>query len=145
MARTDGGEVTIDSRNQSPYGWWIASYVMRQVWDEAPALADDSPCLAWENTVVVRADDRDAAYDKVLEIAELNSTGVFSASDDETRTGPWVLEGLTLLLPIYEPLEDGAEILWVEHDDKSVDVVRAMAKSKQDLPVFHDEGASATP
>ena len=34
-------------RNQSPYGWWIASYVEMAAWDDEPNPAPNSRCLAW--------------------------------------------------------------------------------------------------
>src|SRR6266496_4365398 len=39
---------------------------------------------------------------------------------DTKRRGCWRFEGLTELLPIYERVEDGAEMWWTEYKNRSV-------------------------
>jgi len=58
----------IPHRNHSPHGWWIATYIERTEWDDAQAQPDDV-CLAWENTIILTAVDREAAYAKVRQLA----------------------------------------------------------------------------
>jgi len=43
-----------------------------------------------------------------------------------------------MLLPIYEDLEDGAEILWTERRRIPLARIEKLAKSKQQLSVFND-------
>ena len=44
-----------------------------------------------------------------------------------------------MLLPIYEELEDGAEILCWEHENVTVKKLKSWVKGKRDLEVFDDE------
>lgn len=127
----------IPYRNHSPYGWWIASYVLRAAWNDEIEPAPGSTCQSWENTIILQAPDREAAYGKALRLASQACTP-FEDSDPPHRTGQWVLEGLSSLLPIYEELVDGAEILWREHRGESVATVRSWARKKEDLEVFDD-------
>jgi hypothetical protein len=121
----------------SPTGWWIASYIERAVWDDARRLSGASRCVAWENTIIFRAKDRDAAYSKAV---RLGSLGRSTFSDPSgKRTGRWKFEGLSSLLPIYEELEDGAEVLWRDYSGVSLNRVRRMIKKKRELEAFDDK------
>ena len=93
--------------------------------------------LAWENTIIVRAGNLDEAYSKVVAAAE--------AETDPYKGGPegvpvqWVFEGVTELLPIYEPLEDGAEIMWAEHESVKLSELKQRAKSLSEFKEHLDD------
>ncbi len=44
-----------------------------------------------------------------------------------------------MLLPVYEDIEDGAEILWDELGSLPVKRIRKLVKSKRQLSVFNDK------
>lgn len=127
----------IPYRNKSPTGWWIASYVLRAEWHGEPKRKPTSKCLAWENTIILTAKNRDIAYAKAVRIA-LSNRSEFKDVNNESRRGGWVFEGITSLLPLYENLEDGAEILWMEHRNKMIKTIRSFVKPKEKLEVFDD-------
>lgn len=123
-------------QHRSPTGWWIVSYIERAVWDDASRPSASSRCMAWENTIIFKAKDRDTAYSKAVRLGSSNKS---TFSDDAgKRTGRWVFEGLTSLLPIYDELADGAEVLWRDHSGRTLRRVRAMVKKKSDLEAFSD-------
>jgi hypothetical protein len=125
----------IPSRNISPYGWWIASYLMRYEQEREDISNPKRRCLAWENTIILKAQDRDEAYQKAMEFA-------LAEEDDKTDRqglGKWVCEGLTSLLPIYDKLEDGTEVIWTEHKNKTVKTIKSWIKKKEELECFLDE------
>jgi hypothetical protein len=63
--------------------------------------------------------------------------------DERTRrTGRWVFVGLTSLLPIYDKLEDGAEILWREHENRTIRKICSLVKKKRKLEVFDDSAST---
>lgn len=99
-----------------------------------------SRCLAWKNTIILTAPDREAAYAKAVSLGE-QACSEFWDSSNEKRKGHWVFEGLTSLLPICDELTDGAEILWVEYQNKSVGKIRSYVKEKAQLEVFDDTPA----
>ena len=116
--------------NRSPVGWYVASYLLRFV--EIQATRKDNPrrkFLSWENTVLVRARSLEHAYAKVTKIGR--------AKTRPYRGGPkgvpvrWVYEGVTDLLPVYEKLRDGAEIMWTERTPRTVETLRTLVKSKK--------------
>lgn len=126
-------------RNKTPYGWWIASYAQRFEWKDDRRPTNRSKCLYWENTVILKAKDREVAFRKVTVLAKRSATGKWELlGDPPGRPGRWVLEGLTSLLPIYEPLEDGAEVLWHESRNTTLGTLRRRIKPKAKLEAFED-------
>lgn len=117
------------SKNIAPYGWYVGSYLLRFI-----ALAEegnDDPerrFLSWENTVLVRASDLDEAYDKIVKIGMDNT--------EPYKGGPggidvqWVFEGVTEILPIYEEIEDGSEIIWAKHKPRKLKNLRQWVRKK---------------
>jgi len=85
----------------------------------------------------LKARDREEAYTRAVELGSDNHSTF--ESPDGKKTGRWVFEGLTSLLPIYEELEDGSEIMWTQHENRTVRKIRSLVKSKQELEAFDDE------
>ena len=103
----------------STAGWYIASYI--QQIDPVTAYEDEDsshePWAVWENRILVRASTPDEALQRTNEhLAECgreytNSDGVLLRDS---------VTGLTSLLPIYDNLEDGNEIEWIDHTGETV-------------------------
>jgi hypothetical protein len=126
----------IPHKNRSPSGWWLSREVQQWVSDSQKKLTPKSRCIVWENMRLIRAKDRDEAYRKALKLAMLG---------DRSRTlrGHWRHLGISLLLPVHDDIEDGAEILWVEHKAMSVSAIKKRVKTKRQLSVFDDHEESA--
>jgi hypothetical protein len=97
----------------SPVGWYVGTYQLRFV-----ELADRKKSsskkrfLCWENTVLVKAKSMQEAHRKVVKVGEGHTSpykGGPAAVDVQ-----WVFEGVIDLLPVYEEIDDGAEIMWAE-------------------------------
>lgn len=121
----------IPDRNRSHSEWWIFREVQQWVSSRQKSLSEVSRCPVWENTRLIRARSRDQAYEKALRIAR---AGLPSKTDG----GEWRFAGISLLLPVYEDLEDGAEILWTDLGRLSVKQIKGLVKSRKQLPVFDD-------
>lgn len=110
----------------SPVGWYVAAYQLRFV-----ELADKRKhhlkrrFTVWENTVLVKAKNLTAAYRKVERIAKAH-TRPYKGGPDGVDV-QWIFEGITELLPVYEKIEDGAEIMWGERT-RSLTTIRKNAK-----------------
>lgn len=115
----------IPYRNRSPHGWWVATYLERPAMSDRVHREDDDPIdLVWENTIILQAPDRDAAYEKAVRLGIAGNGQVFL--------------GLVSLLPIYDPLGDGTEILWTEHENIPLSKVRSWIKAREELEAFDD-------
>lgn len=133
------------SKSVSPVGWYVGSYLLRFIELDAPGNDDpEREFPTWENTVIVQADHMDHAYDKIVAIAE-RETAPYRGGDEGIRVR-WVFEGVTELLPIYEELADGAEIMWAEHEPTRLDQLRRRVYSRDELiaPLSGDAGVPST-
>lgn len=125
----------IPYRNGSPHGWWIGSYLERFEFNDEDRSDLNRRCDAYENTVILKARNREEAYRKLVALASVDGSECRSPNG---RGGFWRFEGITGLLPIYEELEDGAEILWQHHRNLAVKTVRKLIRAKHELPIFDD-------
>src|SRR6266540_7305063 len=94
-------------RNRSETGWWVFNEVTQWVSNRKRRLSHASRFLVWVNTRILQAKDRDEAYRKAHAFGRVGRPC-------KTRSGEWRFAGISLLFPIYEDLEDGAEILWTD-------------------------------
>jgi hypothetical protein len=136
--------LAIPHRNRSPHGWWVASYLQRFEYYDEDRSNPNRRCLAWENTILIQAPNREQAYRKAVAAGRVGDRS--EAWDADTkRKGCWRYEGVTSLLPIYEPLEDGSEIMWTEHTGRSVRTVQQLVKKKRALAAFDDRSEPRRP
>lgn len=119
-------------KNISPVGWYVGSYLIRFI--ELGAKNNQDPearFLSWENTVIVKADNLSKAYDKVVAIAK-TTTKPYKGGEAGIPV-KWIFEGVTELLPIYEPLEDGSEIMWAERKPKKLKSLKKLVRGRSDF------------
>lgn len=128
---------SIPFRNRNHTGWWIASYIELVEWSDEDQANDRLRCIAWENTILVKAKSRDVAYRKAIAKGRLGH-GMKVWSSDKKHRGKWVFQGLSMLLPVYEDMEDGCEILWRDYSGKTVRTIKRMIRSKSQLEAFDD-------
>ena len=82
-------------------GWWIAGLL------EKHSFTDRAPY--WNNYRLIKAEDWRTAFLKATAMGETNAR-----AGNDAFTGHQEFIGVTDLLPIYDELEDGAEVLWQE-------------------------------
>ena len=120
----------MNDKNISPVGWYLGSYLIRFIELSEEGSEDlENRFLTWENTIIVKASNLEEAYDKVVKVANEGTTSYKGGPDGVPVQ--WVLEGVTSLLPIYEELEDGTEIMWAEHNPKKLKNIRKMVTPKE--------------
>ena len=65
---------SIPYRNRSPHGWWIGSYVERYEFNDEDRSNLNRRCDAYENTVILKAKNREEAYRKLVAFASIGRT-----------------------------------------------------------------------
>lgn len=116
-------------KNISPVGWYVVSYLLRFVeLNDDRKDDDEARFLSWENTVLVRASSLDEAHQKGLSVARENSKPYKGGPDGVPVQ--WKLVGITDVLPIYEELGDGAEIMWTERAPRKLKNLKQMVRQK---------------
>lgn len=116
-------------KNRAPFGWYVGSYVSRFI--ELGSNRNEDPetrFVTWENTVLVKAKSLDEAYDKIDLIGREHSTPYKGGPD--AMDVQWAYEGVTQVLPVYEKLEDGVEIMWSERKGIKLKNIRASVRQK---------------
>jgi hypothetical protein len=84
---------------------------------------------------LIQAKNREEAYRKALMLGR-------AGHPSKTKSGEWRFVGISMLLPVYEKLEDGAEILWVDRGLMPVSKIRKLIKTQRQLPVFKNKEAA---
>ena len=119
-------------KNISPVGWYIGAYLLRFIeLDNKDNYNEEKRFTAWENTVIVKANSLDEAYDKIEQIALIDAKPYKGGKDGIPVQ--WIYEGITELLPIYEELKDGAELMWREHHPKKLKNLKKLIKKKENF------------
>ena len=122
--------------NRNHTGWWLFEEVQQWVSNRQKRLSATSRCLVYINLRVVRAESRDEAYRKAVEFGQ-------AGMPSKTKGGEWRFAGISMLLPIYDKIEDGSEILWKLRRLMPVARIKRRVKSKRQLPVFDDTEPNA--
>lgn len=132
-------KMSIPKRNLSPYGWWVATLVERFEYDHEDKSNPRRRCQAWTNTIILKADNREHAFDKAIEYGKLGISEKSDYSDDKGRKGRWKFEGLCSLLPVYDEIDpDGTEIVYDENTNVTVGRVQSWIRTKEQLEAFDD-------
>jgi hypothetical protein len=107
--------------------WFIGELV------EEFQAADQTENLVHINTVLIKADSPEVAYEKALTLGE-SANRVFTNSDGiDVRVN---FRGLRGLYPVYDRLEDGAELLYEKREGMSDEAIAKMVKPREELAVF---------
>ena len=118
--------------NLAPFGWYIGSCLLRFIELEADNNYDlEARFMSWENTVIVEAANIEEAYEKIDAIGIENSYPY--------KGGPtgipvkWEYLGITELPPIYDELEDGAEVMWGERHPRKLKNLKRRVVTKEEF------------
>jgi hypothetical protein len=107
--------------------WFIGELV------EEFQAADQTENLVHINTILIKADSPEVAYEKALTLGE-SANRVFTNTDGvDVRVR---FRGLRGLYPVYDRLEDGAELLYEKREGMSDEAIAKMVKRKEELAVF---------
>lgn len=116
-------------KNISPVGWYVGSYLLRFIEIEDTDNQNLNRCYtAWENTIILQADNLDDAYDTLVEHVRMETEPYKGGL--EAIPVKWEFEGVTQLMPIYEKLEHGTEIMYEEYENRQLKTLRKWVRSK---------------
>ena len=119
-------------KNISPVNWYLGTYLARFIELEDKSKHDPEKMFeTWENTVIVKASNLDEAYSKIEAIG-IEHSEPYKGGEEEIPV-QWEYMGIVQLLPIYEELEDGSEIMWAENRPRKLKNLKLMVKAKDEF------------
>lgn len=77
-------KLEIPKCSTSPFGWWIASLLMRYENDGENISNPNRRCLAWENTILIKAADRDEAFKKAYSNGKMCESDEYDQIDTDS-------------------------------------------------------------
>jgi hypothetical protein len=120
------------NKNISPVGWYVGTYLARFIEIDDELNNDPEARFAtWENTVLVKALTLEEAYEKVEKIGIEHAEPYKGA--ETGASVQWEYVGIIDLLPVYEELEDGSEIMWASNNPKKLKNIKSLVKDIDDL------------
>ncbi|MBU2987135.1 DUF4288 domain-containing protein [Saccharophagus degradans] len=118
----------------SPVGWYIGTYLARFIEIEDENKHDPEARFAtWENTVIVKALTLEAAFEKVERIG-IDHAQPYKGGEAGIPV-QWEYLGIVDLLPIYEELEDGSEVMWASNHPRKLKNLKSIVK---DISAFRE-------
>ena len=81
----------------------------------------------WENTYFVKANHPIVAFDKGVKCAKKDQEEI----EFKGTMGKWSYIGIKEVLPIYEKIEDGSEIMWTDWGKSNLEETASKVLSKE--------------
>jgi hypothetical protein len=116
--------------------WFIGELV------EEFRASNQDESLIHINTILIKADLPEVAYEKALAFGE-SANRVFTNTDGVDVSVRF--RGLRGLYPVYDRLEDGAELLYEKREGMSEEEITKLVKPKEKLAVFSPTWDERTP
>jgi len=123
--------------------WFLVSLVEYCSPDGATQDDDNARSEVWENLYLINAVSIQDAYDKAVELGTSECQGMNSRRENAASDGEWRLVGVSELIPVYEDIEDGSELLWTNHESIPLSKAREMVKPKEEWVAIRSEPSVA--
>ena len=110
--------------------WFIAEIIEKLEPVNRDETNDLRRVTTWGNFVLIKADSLEEAFEKAIKIGK---EGEYIFTNADKVEMEWIFVGVGDLLPIYEDIEDGAEIMWNDYGFISNRRTMRMAYEKSEL------------
>lgn len=109
--------------------WYLAEIIVRFEPEERDEANDLRRGTTWGNFHLIKAGSPEEAYAKAEKLGE-DHNYTYSSHDREIAS---IFVGVGDLLPIYEDIEDGAEIMWRDYGSISSKKAKRLVSTKEEL------------
>ena len=111
--------------------WYLADIVERAEMAGDDKTDPNRRCLNWVNSILVQAPSIEKAYDKAIKIGRNNYSIRYETASG--RICNWKVLGLSSLAPIFEDIEDGAELTYVNKGHIAAKTSNALVRTKREI------------
>ena len=92
--------------------WYIAEIIEKCEPVERNEKQELRRVTTWGNHHLIKADSPEKAFDKAEKIGK---EAEYKFTNSDKIEMEWIFVGIGELLPIYEDIEDGAELMWNDY------------------------------
>lgn len=110
--------------------WYIVEIVEKCEPAERNEKQDLRRVTTWGNHHLIKAESPEKAFDKAVKLGEEKNYKFTNSNGIEMENS---FVGIGELLPIYEDIEDGAEIMWTDYGNISNRRAERFVKNKKEL------------
>lgn len=110
--------------------WFLVEIIERCEPVDSNKKQDLRRCIVWGNYHLIRATSPDKAFDKA---EKLGKSGSSKFTNSDKLKMKWEFVGIGDIIPIYEDIEDKAEIMWTDYGFISARRSDRFAKTKTEL------------
>jgi hypothetical protein len=108
--------------------WYLAHEIL---YIEIDDISDQESFPIWENLILIKADNPEEAFEKAM----INGRNSEAPITIHGVSGYLRFKGLKDLILIYDELEDGAELEWMEYEVNK-EKLSQIVRTKQDMHAF---------
>jgi hypothetical protein len=110
--------------------WFLVEVIERCEPVNSDNKKDLRRCTVWGNFHLIKASTPDKAYDKAV---QLGLSGNYTFKNSDKLDMKWEFVGIGDILPIYEDLEDKAEVMWTDYGFISAKRSEKLTRTKKEL------------
>lgn len=121
---------TVEKISNEKGNWFLVEIIEKVEPVDRNEKQDLRRVTTWGNHHLIKADSPEKAFDKAVKIGKEGEYVFTNANKVEME---WIFVGIGDLLPIYEDIEDGAELMWTDYGYISNRRTMRMAYEKEEL------------
>jgi len=103
---------TQDRKSNEKGNWYIAEIIVKCEAVDRNSKQDLRRVTTWGNHHLIKANSPGKALEKAVRIGK---NGEYTFTNTNKIEMEWIFVGIADLIPIYEDIEDGAEIMWTDY------------------------------
>ncbi|MEM6297375.1 MAG: DUF4288 domain-containing protein [Bacteroidota bacterium] len=110
--------------------WYIAEVIEKCEPTQRNEKKELRRVITWGNHHLIKADSPEEAFAKAVKIGEEGNQQFTNENGVEME---WCFVGIADLIPVYEDIEDGAEIMWTDYGYISNKRAEKIPRTKEDI------------
>lgn len=103
---------TQDKISNNKGNWYIAEIIEKCEPVDRKEDQELRRVLTWGNHHLIKANSPEKAYEKAVQIGK---EGEYKFTNTNKIEMEWIFVGIADLIPIYNDIEDGTEIMWTDY------------------------------
>lgn len=121
---------SLEKINNENKNWFIIEIIEKCEPVSRDENQDLRRVMTWGNHHLIKANSPEEAFDKATKIGKQNEYKFINNDNEEME---WAFVGIGELVPIYEDIEDGAELMWKDYGFISNRRTKRMIYEKEEL------------